>query len=102
MTTFLLNILNSHIPLLLLSCPNLLASFWKGESVPSDFFFGITTPIPKFKGFQKNATIGDFRGVTVNPVVSKIFENCLLPFFLNLTNSDRKFGFKKDLGCADS
>ena len=70
--------------------------------VPSDFGLGITTPIPKFKGLKKTVTTDDFRGITVNPTVSKIFEHCLLPFFDCLTFSDRQFGFRKGVGCSNS
>src|ERR1700759_1835198 len=70
--------------------------------VPTDFCLGITTPIPKFTGYQKDVTPDHFRGITVNPIISKIFEHCLLPFLDCLTTSDRQFGFKKGKSCAHS
>lgn len=70
--------------------------------VPSDFCLGIITPIPKFKGHKKNVTADDFRGISVNPIASKIFEYCLLSFLDNLKTSDRQFGFKKGVGCLNS
>ena len=70
--------------------------------VPTDFCLGITTPIPKYKGIKKNVCSDDFRGITVNPIVSKIFEHCLVPFFDNLSTSVRQFGFKKGIGCLNS
>jgi len=38
----------------------------------------------------------------VCPVVSKIFENCLLTILNVIKTSDRQFGFKKGVGCVDS
>ena len=70
--------------------------------VPSDFSLGITTPVPKYKGVRKNVSTDDFRAITVNPIVSKIFEHCLLPCLDNLTTSSRQFGFKKGVGCINS
>jgi len=71
-------------------------------TVPADFCLGITTPIPKFKGFKKSVTPEHFRGITVNPIVSKIFEHCLLNVLECLVTSDRQFGFKKGVGCVNS
>ena len=45
--------------------------------VPDDFGIGVTTPIPKFKGNKKNVTSDDYRGITICPVISKIFEHCI-------------------------
>ena len=70
--------------------------------MPQDFCLGIVTPIPKFKGHKKNVTADDFRGISVNPIASKIFEHCLIPFLGNLKTSKRQFGFKKGVGCLNS
>ena len=69
--------------------------------VPSDFCLVITVPIPKFKGVQKNVSPEDFRGISLTPILSKVFEHCLLPHLSNLTTSDRQFGFKKGTGCLN-
>ena len=69
--------------------------------VPLDFCLGITTPIPKYKGCLKNVSTENFRGITLNPTVSKIFEHCLLPFFESISTSERQFGFKKGVGCLN-
>ena len=71
-------------------------------AVPDDFCLGITVPIPKFKGFRKNVDAYNFRENTINPVASKMFEHCLLPFFECLSTSDCQFGFKKGVGCLNS
>ena len=44
--------------------------------------------------------VEDYRRITISPLISKIFEQCLMyctqDFF---QSSDRQFGFKKGLGC---
>ena len=46
------------------------------KEVPRDFGIGIVTPIPKFKGNKYNVTPDDFRGVTINSIISKNL-NCV-------------------------
>jgi len=70
--------------------------------VPEKFGVGVTTPIPKFKGIRAKVTTDDFRGITISPVISKIFEHCLLLHLKDLKTSDRQFGFKKKVGCLNS
>ena len=71
--------------------------------VPDGFGIGLTSPIPKFKGFKNCTTADDYRAVTVNPVISKIFEHCIMDFISKNTRlSTRQFGFKKKVGCINS
>ena len=70
--------------------------------VPDDFGTGVTTPIPKFKGNKKSANADDFRGITICPVISKVFEHCLKEHFENINTSIRQFGFKEGVGCNNS
>jgi len=86
-------------PSVILILKNLFNIFLSLGEVPGDFGVGIVTPIPKFKGHKINVKADDFRGITLNSVVSKIFEHCILPFFSNLSTSNRQFGFEKGLGC---
>ena len=67
--------------------------------VPDDFGLGITKPIPKFKGNKKLVTADDFRGITICPIISKIFEYCLQESILSVPTSERQFGFKKGSSC---
>src|SRR6266496_6532931 len=65
--------------------------------------FGISTlvPIPK-AGKSLNAVDG-YRGISLNPVISKIFEQCLMvKFHPFLKTSDRQFGFKSGTGCTSA
>src|SRR5579872_7508039 len=70
--------------------------------VPDDLGAGVTTPIPKFKGIKKSLTAGDYRGITICPIISKIFERCVLNNLNNLKTSNRQFGFKEKVGCLNS
>ena len=63
---------------------------------------GITTPIPDFKGRKNQLSPDDFRGITVNPIISNIFEICVSPHLSSLHTSSRQFGFKKHMGTLDA
>lgn len=73
---------------------------WHFAHTPAEFGHGITVPIPKSSFEKKRAKFDDFRGITLNPIISKIFEHCLLnrllPWFKSSSN---QFGFKKGHGC---
>ena len=48
-------------------------------------------------------TYDDFRGITISPVISKIFEHCMMNGFqVFLSSGDNQFGFKKGLGCRNA
>jgi hypothetical protein len=68
------------------------------EYVPNGFGIGILIPIPKSaKDLDRT---DNYRGITINPVISKIFEHCLLTLFnKHLLTSSRQFGFKAKTGC---
>jgi exonuclease III len=69
--------------------------------VPSDFGRGITIPIPKNESRHGVHPIDSFRGITLSPVLSKVFEHCILMGFSQyLLTSDNQFGFKKKIGCS--
>ena len=71
--------------------------------VPLAFGQGLIIPIPKRTIYSKLASIKDFRGITLSPVLSKIFEHCLLLLFQDfLVSSEFQFGFKKGKGCRDA
>ena len=66
--------------------------------VPDDFGNTYTVPIPKSKlNFGKALCIDDFRGISISPVNSKVFEHLFLTaltLFLNhLTTS---LGLRRD------
>jgi len=68
--------------------------------VPSDFCKGIIVPLLKSK--HGDATQLDlYRGITLSPVLSKLFEMVLLHLFEEfLVSDDLQFGFKKRSSCS--
>jgi hypothetical protein len=71
--------------------------------VPLDFGKGITIPIPKNENLKGAQSIDSFRGITLSPVLSKLFEHCILILFADyLLTSVYQFGFKAKLGCPDA
>jgi len=63
--------------------------------VPLGFKFSYIVPIPKPKDcYSKPLKCDDFRGIAISPILSKVFEYCLLEkcnYFLK--TSDTQFGF---------
>lgn len=69
--------------------------------VPSDFSRGIIVPIQKDSNKLGVLSPKDFRGITLSPVISKIFEHALMFIFGDcLKSCNRQFGFKKGLSCT--
>ena len=70
--------------------------------VPSSFGRSYTIPLPKDRAILgKTLMVDDFRGISISPLLTKIFENCILDRFSSfLATSDNKFGFKKGLSCS--
>ena len=70
--------------------------------VPAGFGLSYTVPLPKVKDCRSKAlTYDDFRGIAISPILSKVFEHCILDKFKSfLSTDDNQFGFKKGLGCS--
>ena len=71
--------------------------------VPPQFGESYTVPIIKnnYIAYNKSITVDDFRGISISPVISKVFEHCILDRYEKfLTTSDNQFGFKKKSGCT--
>ena len=50
---------------------------------------------------SKSLTVDDFRGISISPILSKIFEKCIFDrYWRFLETSDSQFGFKKGIGCS--
>ena len=65
----------------------------------SKFRLSYTVPLPKEDiGCMKNS-VNNYRAISISPVLSKIFEQCILDRKYFLTSSNQ-FGFKKDYGCS--
>jgi len=70
--------------------------------VPDGFRHNYIVPVPKPKELHsKSLECNDFRGIAISPIISKVFEHCLLDrFSYFLKSSDNQFGFKKGVGCS--
>ena len=68
---------------------------------PAGFKRSYIVPIPKTNDCKSKAlNCEDFRGIAISPILSKVFENCLLTQLQAFVNSnDNQFGFKKGIGC---
>lgn len=89
----------SHPVVYLILCKmfNLLLLF---GYIPKDFGLSYTVAVPKCDIHSSTLTLGDFRGISISPVVSKVFELVILRRFANyFSTSDYQFGFKKHLSC---
>jgi len=52
-------------------------------------------------GYSKSLTLGDFRGILISSILSKVFEHCILErFYRYFVTSDKQFGFKRNSSCA--
>ena len=73
------------------------------SSVPTVFGNDITIPIPKDDKSIRVHKIENFRGITLSPVISKVFEHCVLIMFQKyLCTSDNQFAFKANTGCSNA
>ena len=95
------HIMYAH-PVLIICIKNLFTIMFHCSYVPDAFGHGIL--IPLLKGSDCDPTnSGNYRGLTLSPIFSKIFEHVLLLKFSNYFEaSDLQFGFKKNIGCSDA
>jgi hypothetical protein len=68
---------------------------------PSSFRQSYIVPLVKGVASGKSQSVSDFRGISINSVLSKLFEKTLLRVFKEFfVTSDNQFGFKAGLGCG--
>ena len=68
--------------------------------VPSDFWNGIIVPLLKSKHGDPTS-LDMYRGITLSPILSKVFESILLRLYGDFLSSDPlQFGFKKNSSCS--
>ena len=69
--------------------------------VPSAFSVSYSVPLPKGDAGCRSLSASNFRGISINYILSKLFEMAILsrfsPYF---ETSDLQFGFKKKLSCS--
>jgi len=70
--------------------------------VPDDFRSGIIKPLLKNK-HGDHTKVDMYRGITLTPVFSKLFESVLTSLYSSFLYSDHlQFGFKANSGCNDA
>lgn len=90
----------SH-PILAVVICKLFNLFVSHSHIPEIFGLSYTVPIPKCDGRKKSLTVDDFRGISISPVLSKLFELCVLDRYGDyFGTSDYQFGFKKHTSCS--
>lgn len=88
------------LPLILTKLFNIML---RSGRVPDGFGLSYTVPLPKNSNtsINKPLSVNDFRGISISPVISKIFEKCILDrFAVFFETHDSQFGFKKGMGCS--
>ena len=89
----------SHPVIIIILC-KLFNLFVTHGCVPDSFGRSYTVPIPKGNLYNRALTVDDFRGISISPVVSKVFEHAVLNRFAHyFVTSDNQFGFKKHMSC---
>ena len=93
------HIIHSHPSLICHLC-KLFNMMLKHCYVPNAFGCGIIIPLVKDKRGDVHDS-DNYRGITISPVLSKVFELCLLDTFESFLSSHHlQIGFKKKIGCA--
>ena len=95
------HLLHAH-PLIITHICLLFRTMITHSFVPNDFGIGIIVPLIKDKSGDFNS-MDNYRGITLTPVVSKLFEGVLLACCEDqLATDDLQYGFRKNVGCADA
>ena len=90
--------LNAH-PIVIVELTKYFNALLRHHYVPNFFGLGIIIPLVKDMGGDLTS-LNNFRGITLSPTMSKIFEMCLISLFEDyLLTHDLQVGFKKNLGC---
>ena len=89
----------SH-PIVVCILAKLFNLFLTYSHIPPGFGRSYTVPIPKCDSRARALSASDFRGISISPVISKLFETAILDkFSMYFVTSDHQFGFKKKVSC---
>ena len=89
-------------PLISLHILVLFNAIIKHGYVPAEFGFGVVMRLLKDDSLD-STNMDNYRGITLSPVLSKIFEKCLLLHFNDyFFTSDLQCGLKRNVGCTDA
>ena len=96
------HLIQSHMSISVVLC-KLFKIIMQCRYVPAGFRHGYIVPIPKVKDtLSKSMFCDDFRGIAISPIISMVFEHCVLDIFQNFfLSSDAQFGCKKGIGCRN-
>jgi hypothetical protein len=87
-------------PIVICILSKLFNFFITNGRIPESFGASYTVPIPKCDGRTRALSVDDFRGISISPIISKLFEMALLNRFSSyFVSSDHQFGFKKHSSC---
>jgi len=60
-----------------------------------------TYPIPKGTKSGCSTSSDNYRGISISPILSKVYELCLIQLYSEiLSSSKQQFGFKQGVGCT--
>jgi hypothetical protein len=92
----------SH-PILISILSKLFNLFISFSHIPKSFGASYTVPIPKCIGRSRALSVDDFRGISISPTISKLFEMAIMDRFADyFETSHHQFGFKKSQGCREA
>jgi len=95
------HLVNAH-PMLVMHLCALFRALLSTGCVPDGFSEGIIIPLLKDKTGNINS-LDNYRGITLIPVIAKLFELILLDICgACLETDDLQFGFKSDVGCTNA
>jgi len=87
------------LPVVLSVITRLINLIVKYEYVPDAFGHNTTILLPKDSFSKTQCDSGNYRGITVSPIIFKIFKLCLFQKFGSYLGSEKmQFGFKKKVG----
>ena len=97
------HLVHAH-PLIVVYLSNLFKAIAVHGYTPSAFGSGRPIIIPIIKDRQENINdLNNYRGITLVPLISKLFELVILNICDNyVVTDDLQFGFKKNVGCSNA
>lgn len=94
------HILFSH-PVLVSMLVELINLIMFASHVPYGFRLSYTVPLSKDETGCKRNSVDNYRAISISPVISKLFEHCILMRYSEfLGSSPNQFGFKKRSSCG--
>jgi len=94
------HIVHSH-PVLLVILAKLFNIIMYAGYVSYGFILSYTVPLPKVDTISSANVVDNYRAISISPILSKIFEQCIFKKYSKFFNSSQnQFGFKKGSSCS--